>query len=82
MWQWMRCMASHACFTQGLNFFYATLTTTWKVDVTFTTTMPFTTLGDEEKTTIRSLFLPFKLVAEGAMGILFTIREFVEIDIQ
>jgi hypothetical protein len=44
--------------------------------------MPFTTLGDEEKTTIRSLFLPFKLVAEGAMGILFTIREFVEIDIQ
>jgi len=44
--------------------------------------MPFTTLGDEEKTMIRSLFLPFELLAKGAMGILFTIHEFVEIDIQ
>ncbi len=68
----MRCMASHACFTQGLNFFYATLTTT----------MPFTTLGDEEKTIIRSLFVPSELLVEGAMGIFFTIRELVEIDVQ
>jgi len=44
--------------------------------------MPFTTLGDEEKIIIISLFLPFELLVEGAMGILFTICEFVEIDIQ
>ncbi len=75
-------MANHVCFIEGLNFFYATLTTTWKVDVTFTTKMPFTTLGDEEKTTIRNLFLPSKLLAKGAMGLLLTTCELVEIDVQ
>ncbi len=82
MWQWMKCMASHVCFTQGLNFFYATLTTTWKVDVKFTTTRPFATLGDDKKTIIRSLFLPSKLLVEGAMGVLLTTHELVEIDVQ
>jgi hypothetical protein len=44
--------------------------------------MPFTTLGDEEKTTIRNLFLPSKLLAKGAMGLLLTTCELVEIDVQ
>jgi hypothetical protein len=43
--------------------------------------MPFTTLCDEEKTTIRSLFLPFELFAKGAMGVFLTIHELVEIDV-
>jgi hypothetical protein len=43
--------------------------------------MPFTTLGDEEKTTIKSLFLPFELLAEGIMGVLLTTRELGEIDV-
>ncbi len=58
------------CFTDELNFFHVALVIIRGVDVALaiSTKTPFVALNNE-KETIRSLFLPFKLLVERVVGI-------------
>jgi hypothetical protein len=58
------------CFTKGLNFFHVTLVIVGGIEfaLTISTKMPFVAL-DNEKKTIRILFLPSKLLAKRVVGI-------------